>query len=390
MPIAASLGTGRAVASSCMALSSLGLAVSSPLVGRLMDRYGALRVIRVSIVLFVLCLLSLSIGPIVPQALAAKIFLLGLLGVGTSPVGYLPVLAHSFERRLGLAFGVASIGAGVGAAVAPVMAGRAIKAYGWQSAYLILAVVAALLGWVAFELLRRSGLGIERRKIERAALSDRIAPNVRRDAHGRQALLSLRFWLIGVSIALVAAVGLGSMVHIPALLIDKGMSAQAAAAGSAFAAIGLTIGRFAAGMLLDYLPARILSACIFALGACGAWILAFASHGSPLPLLALGAALTGALIGAEGDLVPFLVKRYFGIESFGLVYGFMISVFCLGTLGGPIVYGMAFDKFHSYRAVMSVAGGACLLGALGILLIGPYRYPARSLPEAGMGSTDGT
>lgn len=382
LPIAASLGSGRGVASTCMALASLGLAVSSPFVGRMMDRYGSFRVIACSAILFVLALSVMSMGPLNAEALALKVFMLGLVGVATSPVGYSPILAQSFERRLGLAFGIASLGAGVGAAIAPMCAGFAIRIYGWQSAYVMLAVAAAVLSTVALGLLHRSGLAITARRANPIASTGPGSDSVQRAvlSVGTPDVFSTpQFWIISVSIALVAAVGLGGMVHIPALLIDKGASAQTAAAGGAFAAVGLTIGRFAAGMLLDYIQARILAAALFTLGAMGAAILAFSSHATPYPMLALGAALTGMLIGAEGDLMPFFVKRYFGLASFGVVYGFMISLFCVGTLLGPILYGVAFDRFHSYVAIMSAAGGACLISAFAILLIGPYRYVDRPL-----------
>ena len=84
------------------------------------------------------------------------------------------------------------------------------------------------------------------------------------------------------------------------------------------------------------------------------------------------------LIGAEGDLVPFLVKRYFGLKSFGAVYGCLISLFCLGTLAGPILLGVAFDRFHGYGYAMAVAGVICVACSLLILAVGPYRYPHTS------------
>lgn len=371
LPIAQSLEVGRGTAASCMALASLGLAVSSPVAGRLMDRYGYQRVIGVSIICFVIGLLLLAAGPLTTTALATKAFLLGLLGVATSPVGYLPILAYAFERRVGLAFGIASIGAGIGAALAPLFTGWMIRHYDWQTAYLLLAAVATVIGFLAHTMLRR--IPAQAQAADAPAQAGPAA-SLTGDAP-RTAFTNPRFWLIGVCVALIAAVGLGSIVHVPALLSDNGVSPEMAAAGAAFSAIGLTMGRFLVGLLLDYIPARVLAAVVFLLGGCGVALLGTAAHDTPYMQLALGAMLTGMLIGAEGDLVPFFVKRYFGLKNFGAIYGVLISLFCLGTMFGPALYGLAFDRFHSYDLVMLTAGIVCAACAVGILLIGAYRYP---------------
>ncbi len=371
LPIAQSLDVGRGTAASCMALASLGLAVSSPVAGRLMDRYGYQRVIGVSIICFVLGLLLLAAGPLTTTALGAKTFMLGLLGVATSPVGYLPILAYAFERRVGLAFGIASIGAGIGAALAPLFTGWMIRHYDWQTAYLLLAAVAAVIGFIAHSMLRRIPA---QEQVAEAPANAKPADSLSGDAP-KTAFTNPRFWLIGLCVALIAAVGLGSIVHVPALLSDNGVSPEMAAAGAAFSAIGLTMGRFLVGLLLDLIPARVLAAVVFLLGGCGVALLGTATHDTPYLQLALGAMLTGMLIGAEGDLVPFFVKRYFGLKNFGAIYGVLISLFCLGTMFGPALYGLAFDRFHSYDMVMVTAGIVCAACAIGILMIGAYRYP---------------
>lgn len=371
LPIAQSLDVGRGTAASCMALGSLGLAVSSPVAGRLMDRYGYQRVIGLSIICFVVGLLLLAAGPLTVAALGTKIFLLGLLGVATSPVGYLPILAYAFERRVGLAFGIASIGAGIGAALAPLFTGWMIRHYNWQMTYLLLAAVAAVIGFVAHTMLRRISAQVQGANI---ATDAKLAGSLTGDAP-KTAFTNPRFWLIGLCVTLIAAVGVGSIVHVPALLSDNGVSPEMAAAGAAFTAIGLTIGRFGVGLLLDLMPARVLAAAVFLLGGCGVALLGTATHDSSYLQLAFGAVLTGMLIGAEGDLVPFFVKRYFGLKNFGAIYGVLISLFCLGTMFGPALYGLAFDRFRNYDIVMLTAGIVCAVCALGILMIGTYRYP---------------
>jgi hypothetical protein len=68
--------------------------------------------------------------------------------------------------------------------------------------------------------------------------------------------------------------------------------------------------------------------------------------GNSIPLL--GAALCGAGIGAEIDLMAFFVGRYFGLKAFGKIRGLMFMLFNVGTRLGPALSGRASDLFQSY------------------------------------------
>ena len=374
LPVAGALGAGRGTTSAVMGLSLLGIAVGSPLAGKLMDRFGVRAVVGLSVVLFALALSSLALGPLSVVALSVKVFMLGLLGVATSPVGYLPILARTFNRRLGLALGVASVGLGLGSAITPVFTIAMIGRFGWQMAYLSLSGVALFLGLAALYLVY--GASAPKAPSDRAgfirlkALESTKLPG----DSARSALTSARFWILGVSLALVSAVGIGNIIHIPALLHDHGVSRPMAAAGATFAALGVMSGRLIAGVLLDAMNARYVAALIFFIGGIGIALLATAGASTPYALLGLGAALTGMLVGGEGDLMPYLVRRYFGLRAFGVVYGLLVSLFSLGGLAGPILYGAAFDRFGNYTVVLGAGTVACAVGAIGILCIGSPRY----------------
>ena len=79
-------------------------------------------------------------------------------------------------------------------------------------------------------------------------------------------------------------------------------------------------------------------------------------------------------MGAESDLLPYMVRRYFGMRSFGSIFGIMFSAYALGSVFGPIAYGFTFDQLQSYAPVTLAAGAACFLSGLAILRMGPYRY----------------
>jgi MFS family permease len=374
LPVATSLGVGRGTASAVMGLSLLGIAFGSPLAGKLIDRFGVAAVVSGSVFLFAVALMSLAIGPMTITGLSVKVFLLGLVSVATSPVGYLPILARTFERRLGLALGMASVGLGIGSALSPMFAGAMIARFGWHTAYLFLSGLAVLLGAAALYIVFGSSTLAAVRSAAAAARGNALTNAELPGDSARIALSSGRFWLIGASLALVSAVGIGNLVHIPSLLSDHGLSRPVAATGATFAAIGVMCGRLMAGVLLDVMKARYVAALIFAIGGAGIGLLASAGPASSYALFAFGATLTGLLVGAEGDLMPYLVRRYFGLKAFGLVYGLLVSIFSLGGLAGPVLYGVAFDRFGNYSAVLGASVVGCLLGAIGMLCIGSYRY----------------
>ena len=49
----------------------------------------------------------------------------------------------------------------------------------------------------------------------------------------------------------------------------------------------------------------------------------------------IAAFLVGLGMGAEGDIIAYLISRYFGLRAFGEIYGYAFSAF---TLGGVLVH----------------------------------------------------
>ena len=105
-----------------------------------------------------------------------------------------------------------------------------------------------------------------------------------------------------------------------------------------------------------------------------------------LTLLATGAAglpafvasiLVGLATGAEFDVMSYLTSRYFGLQSFGQLYGYFFSVFSIGAASGPILMGYTFDLTGEYTVALWILVGATTLA--GILAGSIGRYP--ELPE---------
>jgi cyanate permease len=78
-------------------------------------------------------------------------------------------------------------------------------------------------------------------------------------------------------------------------------------------------------------------------------------------------------VGAEVDIIAYMVSRYFGLRAFGEIYGYVFAAFTLGGVIGPPLMGIGFDSTGSYSLVL---GGFVVttLMAVGLLTqMGPYR-----------------
>ena len=115
----------------------------------------------------------------------------------------------------------------------------------------------------------------------------------------------------------------GYMVHIAAILTDRGSPAQTAALAGSFLGGGLLTGR-GSGYLLDRFFGPWVAAAIFADTSFGITLL-WASRTTQLAFFA--AFLIGLGLGAEVDIMAYLMSRYFGLRSFGAICGCTFAAF---------------------------------------------------------------
>ena len=78
-------------------------------------------------------------------------------------------------------------------------------------------------------------------------------------------------------------------------------------------------------------------------------------------------------MGAEGDIIAYLVGRYFGLRAFGEIYGYTFAAFTFGGVIGPLLMGIGFDSTGSYQLVLGVFVIASLIAVGLINRLGPYQ-----------------
>src|SRR5208282_332905 len=102
------------------------------------------------------------------------------------------------------------------------------------------------------------------------------------------------------------------------------------------------------------------------------------------------AALIGLIIGAEFDVLSYIIPRYFGHRSFGKIYGAIYAVFQLGAGLGIAAIGFSRDQLGSFRPSMWILGALTVLAGLLFSRIGEYKYAPGHMGEAEAGGTVAT
>ncbi|RDK08164.1 MFS transporter [Cupriavidus lacunae] len=372
-PLAAEFGWGRSEASLSYAASMFGLAIVSPVVGTMMDCFGIRRVIAVSALVFGLATACMALQNGSKALWVSLSVVVGVFGAATSVLGYLAVLPQWFDRRLGLALGIAMCGLGAGTVLMPATAQHLVTGYGWRTAYVALGIGSIVLSLLACALLRERGRPGAAQAREQAPAAEGVPV--------RQAVRSYRLWAIWAVFVLGSSATLSLGPHLPAMFVDKGFSPADAARSASMVGVGLLIGRILTGVLIDRIHAPFVACVFFIGGAVGIYLLGVTSD---YQVLLVATTLIGLTIGAEGDLISFLVRSYFGLRSFGALFGIAFSGYGFGAVIGPVGLGVWFDRYGSYGAPLLVLPCMLLVAGALTLSLGRYRRhgaSAASLPE---------
>jgi len=366
----------RATIAFAYTLRAIGDAICIPFIGWLIARFGTRRVILPAAVMFGLILLSIRFLPGGIGQFYVFYVAFGLAAsIGFGPLAYGNVVSLWFDRRRGLALGLTMLGIGCGAMVLPPFAQLLITHFGWRAAYAILGLAVLFVPVptvAAFLKEKPEDLGLSP---DGATLAGFAAP-ANADSLGltaSEAWCGSAFWLMVCAFFFAGASVQGCVVHAAAMLSDRGVSLQAAALGSSLLGSAVMIGRVGTGYLLDRLSATRVAACFFVCVSAGMGL--FLLGGEPrLPLL--GTFLIGLGLGAEIDIIPYLISRYFGLRSFAQIYSMVLATFILSGALGPLLMGWTFDFTRSYRPSLLVFLATTLSAAVLITRLGPYRYRA--------------
>ncbi len=357
VPLADAYGWSRSQISLGMGILLWLVVGTGPAAGVLLDRLGVRRILIPSIVLFALAFGSLA-------AVEGRLWLfylihasLAIFGAATLPSSYTRVIVGWFDKRRGLALGIAMAGVGAGGFIIPPLVQTLLESGGLQWAYMGVAGLILLVALpVVVVFLKEPATA----HVEREAVADPL----------RNLLTDIRFVKLAASFFLLGIYTAGMLGHLVALLVDRGVERSFAAWTMSVLAGALTLGRVLAGYLLDRFPPQAVVAVFLAAPVIG---LAMLASGAGRELAMVCAVLLGLGIGAEFDFMCYLVSRYLPTATYARNYSMTYAAYAVGAGIGPMLMSWSLEGLGSYVPALWFLAGATLAATLIFLTLGDYR-----------------
>lgn len=328
-----------------------------PITGRLADMLGVRRMATAGTLLMPLCFIGFSTMNGDFRVFLALNTLVLVIGAMTSQLVYTRLIAESFERAQGLALTLVNCApAALAIAMVPTM-NFVIETAGWRPAYLILGSFCFAVGCLALALIPP----------HRAPAEPRVAARPRRSA-----MTDLRivggarvFWVIIGAMFLCLLQNPLHSSQMNLMLIDQHLAPATASMVVSIYAFGTIVGRFCCGFALDRYSTRIVTCVSMTLPAAGFFVLATPVD-APAAIMA-SMFLVGLSVGAESDLISFLIAKYFKIEIFSSTLSLLFCCSYLASASGSLLLSRSlrasdsFEPFLYFVAAATVVGGAIFL-----------------------------
>ncbi len=375
LPLQQEFGWSRTAISVSVPISGITIALLSPFVGRLIDRIGARRV-GLSGGLAV-CVLFATLSQVTPS-IGSYWAIWAFLAVGiafSSPLVWSTGITSRFHYRRGSALALMFCGSSLSQALAGPMGVALIDSFGWRGAYIGIAAVTAVVtlpvAWFLFYDAR------DLARVRRSRGGGAAAPAPERVADGlsvSEALHTPHFWLMAAAVFFGSGAILAAIVHFVPMQVDRGFTPMMAASAAVGIAIAGAAGKLLSGFLLDRFPAPLIAGAIF-LFASAAFLLLMMGVGAGFGGAVLVAVLLGIAGGAEVDVIAFLTVRYFGLRSYGAIYGLFFGAYQLGVGISPVALSRVRDEWSAYDPAFPVLLILCFASALLLFAMQRLRSP---------------
>jgi len=424
--LAKEFGWSRPIISAGFLFMTAGVLIGAPVVGRLVDQYGSRKVLLPSILALGIGTSLFSVMSANPAMFYTIFFITALLGSATLPITWSKAIVNNFDKHRGLALGIALTGTGLFGFVATPTIQAMIESFGWRKAYIGVGLLPLVLSFpMAYFLFHdkkeKAALALSSSNTKKPLSSwiwqpllvaamlfgsmlfviTKFGPYqvvllmavflmlylayafVTSDKNGnasslpgltlRQAFSDYRFWVILVAIMILGAVISGIIANAKFMLLDKGYTEQEATSfftGAGVIALSVLFGRLLGGYLVDHIWAPLVAFVFLSVPAIGCYIL---MQDMSVGMNVIAMVLVGFAAGVEFDLIAYFISRYFGMRSYGQIYGLIYAAFGLGSGTSPVIFNLVRGDDLDYSKVLSYAAIGFIVGAIMCLFLGKYR-----------------
>lgn len=365
-PLEASFGWSRA-----QIQGSLGFMVAATLVGGwavgwFTDRYGARITAAVSQIGLASGLAFLGLCPPNLWLWYGLWFAMSLVALGTTPITWTRAIAGWFDKGRGSALALALCGSSVSAALVPILAFLMQGTIDWREAYFVLAGIVLFIGlpctiWLMPKgATRASNGGANKSAVDEPGLT----------VH--EALKGYRFWLLTLCLFLLGFAISGIIPNLIPMMVGQGFTTTAATSLVGLLGLAVICGRLVTGIALDRYWAPWVACVLLPLPALSCIILA--SGLISYPVAAFAVVLLGLSTGAEFDIAPYLITRYFGLKRYSQIFALQWMFFTVAGGFSPAIFGYNYDVTGNYTLPLYVGCVCFIVAPLLLVMLG--RYPS--------------
>lgn len=375
-PLQNEFGWGRGEIMLAYTFFFLILGVTAPLIGRLVIRYGARKVMAVGASLAFLGFILLTLMQNLVYFYACYI----IIAVGFSASGMIPattVVSNWFNKRRGTAIGIVTAGLPAGGIIfARLIGGFSVPNLGWETSFLILALITLAIVPMVLLIVKTKpaeiGLYPDGASEPESVAGVNTTP-ISEGINLKMAFTTSTFWLMVASFIIFGFVNDGVFQHQVPHLQDIGFPVATAVAALSVWGVGSLSGHLFFGWLCDRIQAKYALCLAFSLRIVAIIILMNVVPTSPTYILLIYAVLMGASMGAGTTTSSILIINCFGLGSYSILFGFIRLVNSIGSATGPLFMGYMYDNNTTYDLAFTVL---LILGIAAIPIALAIRRPS--------------
>ncbi len=351
-PLSDELGWSRTLIAGASSLGGLAATFTSPIIGWLVDRFGARLVLTASVLILGISTISLAWATSTISIFGAAIPWVFYLAYGTgrvifsSPIqiGASVVVSRWFIRMRGRVNGILSMTHSAGMVLFPLIASLIIAQSGWRDAWFVLGVMVWVIALLPVSLLLAQSpedVGLHPDGDESEESSDESAAQQEEPEWTlREAMKTPALWILAIGTGLLFLIQAGTNTHAAAFFRDQGLTATTAGLGISLNAAFLGIGGIVWGRIVENISVRYVMAAVALVMAVGSAL--FITTDTTVEAL-LYSAIFGFGLGGMLTIPPVAYADYFGRQSLGAIRGMTEPFTTFGQAIGALAPGVVFD-----------------------------------------------
>jgi MFS family permease len=377
-PVVNELAWSMTMVSGAFSIYRLEAGIAAPIIGYLLDRFGAEKLVFAGGLVMGLGFIVLSrVDTVLPFYAAIVCISFGWSAFAGASVGN-PLVGKWFVKKRGTAIGIYGVARGLAGLLVPVVA-YLIAQYGWRLALVILGVLTWLIVLPLSFLLRNSpedyGLlpdgGFSGKDTDEEGRTATAAAAREADFSLPQAMGTSAFWILTACLFTHQVTQAAIFVHLIPYVIDRGFDPTSAASVVSVISLASIVGRYGSGWLSDRIDKKWLLIVLFIIQPIGIFsLLRVSSVMDLIPFVILYSTAYGGTVVVKA----IIIGDYYGRKNYGTIYGVIQGISVFGGIAGPLIAGLVYDINGNYHpAFISFA----VIMAFTALLVSFIRAPSQ-------------